>query len=213
MKKTMVLVLCLVLILSMALTGCGSEKDKLIGSWEGEVDMTGLLNDSLSAQDPEMGEYLRVSEFALICRMTFNADDTYSFTVDRAALDESFSNLKKDVTEGITAYLEYILYSQNVDMTVEDFLAATGQSVEALVEASFPQDMVDRMCADVEMAGTFAVSEGKLMLSETLDAIPDSEMYENYTLEGNKLIITKETSTVDDPVLEYIYPMILTKVK
>ena len=212
MKKRLVSVLCIVLLVTLVLSGCGkSEKDALIGKWNGVMDATDYLNQVMGAEDPVVGQYMQVSDFSIRYVITFNEDDTYSLKVDRAAFDVTVDNLMDEIEAGVMAYLEDEIKNAGLDMTVDELLEASGISIDALMEESFPDGVFDDVIESMEMEGKFKVDDGKLMLSESLSTIPDPAVYERYTLDGDKLTIEQGTAEVDEVEGFNVYPMVLKK--
>lgn len=213
MKKRIALLLCLVLALSAFLCGCGSEKDALIGSWTGDMDLTEAVNsaivEGLGAEDADMAEYLTVDELKITMTMTFNKDDTYSLVVDEAAMEAAMRGMMDDMAAGMVEYFEVLLEAEGLDMTVEELLAYSGLSVETLAEEMYNSMGAEDMFSDLNSEGNFKVSEGKLFLSDGLDYAVDLAIYETYTVENNTLTIDKGTAT--DDYEDYIYPMVFTK--
>lgn len=213
MKKRIAMVLCLMMLLTVCLCGCSSEKDALIGSWTGSVDVAEVINagvvEGLAGSDASLAEYLTVEHMYITMTMTFNEDDTYAVTVDETALNESVDGMVAEVLEGMMRYFEDLLASEELEMTAEELLALSGISVEDLeaeMRASFStEDLMESLSSQ----GNFKVSEGKLFLSDGLDYAVDLEIYELYTVEGSTLTIDKGTAT--DEYDDYLYPMVFTK--
>ena len=210
MKKVFSVILCLVMLL--ALTGCGSKQDAIIGTWEGSYDMSESLNAGMSSQDPELGEYLRVSEFALRYTMTFREDGTYTIAGDRESLEEAIAIAQVEIEEGLIKYIEYILHAQGIEMDAREFMEMAGLSVEALMEDSFSESIREEIMASLTMEGNYSVKDGMLMLSQDLTSQPDEAVYELYSIEGDTLTIDKGTAETVDAALEMIYPMVLVKI-
>ena len=210
MKKVFSVILCLVMLL--ALTGCGSEQDAIVGTWEGSYDMSESLNAGMSSQDPELGEYLRVSEFALRYTMTFREDGTYTIAGDRESLEEAIAIAQVEIEEGLIKYIEYILHAQGIEMDAREFMEMAGLSVEALMEDSFSESIREEIMASLTMEGNYSVKDGMLMLSQDLTSQPDEAVYELYSIEGDTLTIDKGTAETVDAALEMIYPMVLVKI-
>ena len=209
MKKIVSVILCLVMLL--ALTGCGSEQDAIVGTWEGSYDLSESLNEGMSSQDPELGEYLRVSEFSLRYTMTFREDGTYTIAGDRESLEAAIAVAKVEIEEGLIAYIEYILHAQGIEMDAREFMEMAGLSVDALLEEAFSESLQEEIVASLAANGNYSVKDGKLMLSQDLTTQPDEAVYELYSIEGDTLTIDKGTVETDDAMLDWIYPMVLVK--
>lgn len=214
MKKKIAALLCLVLMFCMILSGCGSEKDKVLGTWEGTLDMTDALNETIaSSGDEEMAEYLKFDSFELKISMTFNEDNTYSLSVDEDHLYEQIDSLMEQMCDCMYRYMEDYVAELGVDMSVDELLAQMGYTMEQLVEESMDKDDLADSFLELETQGNFQVKDGKLFLSEGLSYAVDEDVYELYTVDGNTLTINAGSGTSGfDDIGDYIYPMVLNKV-
>lgn len=210
MKKFAAILLCLVMVFS--LTACSSEKDALVGSWEGSFDMTGIMNDAMTAGDPEMAQFVAISDFTLNYTITFGEDDTYSMSADRTVLEATFARAMEEVKTGLYTYVEYLLEQEGVEMSVEEFLTASNMSIDEMMAEAFSEEYINEMVDSIAMKGTFDAKDGKLFLSESYDTVPDPEYYEYYTLEGDTLTIDQGSAQETGEFESLIYPMVLTKV-
>lgn len=213
MKKRIAMILCLVMALSLVLCGCGSEKDALVGTWNGTMDMAELVNagmvEGLGADAAELAEYMEVETLEITVTMTFTDDDTYSLVVDEASVDAAMHGLVDEVSNGLIQYFEDLLAAEGLDMSVDELLAYSGMSIDTLAEEMYNSIATEDMFTDLNSEGNFKVSDGKLFLSDGLDYAVDEAIYEMYTIEGNTLTIDKGTAT--DEYEDYIYPMVFTK--
>lgn len=213
MKKRIAMILCLVMALSVVLCGCGSEKDALIGSWTGTMNLAEAVNagmvEGMGADAADMAEYLTIEELTVTMTMTFNEDDTYSLVVDEAALDEAMRGMMDEIADGMVEYFEAMLAAEGLDMSVEELLAYSGMSLDSLAEEMYNAVATEDMFADLNSEGNFKVADGKLYLSDGLDYAVDEAVYEMYTIEGSTLTIDK--GTAEDAYEDYIYPMVFTK--
>lgn len=215
MKKKIAALLCLVLMFTMILSGCGAnEKDAILGTWEGTLDMTDALNASIAAAgDEEMAKYLAFDYFELKITMTFNADDTYALTVDEEHLSDQVDGLMEQMVDCMYTYMGDYLAEMGLDMSVDELLAQMGYTMEQLVEEYFDRDDLAESFSELETEGNFKVADGKLYMSEGTNYAVDEDVYETYTIEGSTLTISEGTADDDaDEIFQYIYPMVLNKV-
>ena len=214
MKK--VLCLCLVFAMLTLLCGCGpTEKDKLLGSWTGVVDLTYLFNETMSAEaGEEVGPYLHIQEFPVTITLTFNEDDTFSMIVDEEALAVTVDNAKADLSESLKQYLmDTVSAALGVEMPIEELLEYAGISMDAIMDGIFTQELIDGMVSGVNSAGKFVAEEGKLYLSAGLSYEVDKSIYESYTLEGKVLTLLEFISGEEvDSFTKALYPMVFNKV-
>ncbi len=191
MKKKIAALLSLIMLLSVMLVGCGgsAKGDGIVGTWTGEQDMTDMMN-SMFAADPDMAEYLSVDRFAVTITMEFKKDETYSMTVDRDALEDTLDEFIADLSAGMEDYLAASLEDAGLEMSVEDFLAMQGMSMDDLMAEAFSEEMVDDMISEMECEGNYKVKDGELFLSAGLDYAVDPDMPQDYTIKGDTLTIT-----------------------
>lgn len=215
MKKRIALIVCLVMVLSVSLCACSSEKDALIGTWKGTIDMAAAINlglDEAAASDPtmaEMADYLQIDQLEIRYTLVFTEEDTYSMTVDTEALEVSMQAMVDQMADGMLLYFGDMLKAEGLDLDVEEVLAASGISVEDLAAELYDSFDTETLFADLNSEGNFKVKEGKLFLSDGLEYAVDEAVYELYTVEGSTLTINVGSDTTDYD--EYLYPMVLTK--
>lgn len=213
MKKVlsilMVLALCVAMLTMFA--GCGSEADKLVGTWKAEVDMTDMINEELAA-DPALAEYFNISSFCVIMTMTFNEDGTYSTGIDADSVSAAMLGLVTDMERGIYAMFEAEIEASGLDMAVEELLELSGVSMEDLLSEltyGLESGMVDEIVSEAAMSGNFEVKGDKLFLSDGLDYAVDPAVYEVFTLEGDTLTLVENVGAEDDSF--GLYPVVFTR--
>ena len=215
MKKCLSIILCAVLVFSMSVlfTGCGaSEQDKFIGTWETELDMTDYLNDAITEEDEDMGEYIKFKDFSLVVQIEFKDDATYEMSVDKKAAEKAIEALREDFEKGIIEYFEAYLEEAGVDMTVEEALEESGMSIEDLMDEALGDELLDEITSGFESEGNFSVEDGKLFMSDDLDSDIDEDEYETYEISEDKLKLIKYHGEEDLEGLEDLYPMTFKKI-
>lgn len=204
MKKVLSFCVAVFLMLTM-LTACGSKTDNaMLGKWVCDMDFAGYFNEGM-ASEPEVAEYLAIDEFVIQVELHLNADGTYKMTADNDANMASYEAVKAKLVVGMEAYLTAI--AAEYEMTLEDILAASETTIEAMVEESFSTEMYYEIIGEMESEGKFQAADGKLFMSDGLDYDIDKNYYETYTLEGNVLTITGDSEGVNDGM----YPMVFKK--
>lgn len=218
MKKFLSVLLCVIVSIAIPLTfsGC-SEQKKFIGLWEGSIDLTDFINQGL-AEDEEMAEYIEIDECIFIVKLTFNEDGTYKMLVEEDAAEKTFDTIRENMKKGIEKYFEDYIESMDINMTVEEVLLASDLSLDALVEEAFSDEMIDSIISEMSSEGNYEVKDGKLFTSENLDSKIDENVYENYEITHDELILL-ESSEEDDfkestDTLEglKVYPMTFKKI-
>lgn len=210
MKKNIAKVLCvlLVLVMMLSLAACGeTEQDKLIGTWEAEVELASAFNASLG--DTEDAAYLTVDSLVFKMVLVFNEDGTYSFSADEASVTAAMEGLKEDLMVGMEAYLVDTIAATGMEMTIDEIMEAMGTTLDALVDSIVTDDMIDEMVQTMITEGNFKAEDGKLYMSESLDTACDETYYDTYTLDGTTLTLVEPSEP--DEMTEYLYPMVFTK--
>lgn len=238
-KKTLALLLALVLVLS--LTACGGKSD-IIGTWQGEIDLSEAL---IEGADEGSGEVIdsmelpmdvdRISDylepFTLLFTYVFKEDGTYSIKVDEASLDAEMEEYK----QGLASYFRYFFVEMLSQMAVEMGLAeqvSSEEELETILDIDLEEaiseglgmelsDFVDEivreeMGSTQEIAalfnseGKYKTKDGKLLLSAGLEYNVDPEVYDYYSISGTTLTITEGTPSEDDEFVTF-YPLVLQK--
>ena len=194
MKKKL-LTLALVLTMLLTLTACGSDADKLVGTWKCEVDLSENINDVIRSGldgmdlDEEVIAYLYADSFNYVFYCEFNKDGTYSVSADVDALEASVDAYKAKLTEDFPRYLVASVYAgTGMELSVDEILAASDiSSVEEAVEVMLPT--VESLVEIADKEGKFEVKDGKLFSTDGLDESIDYESYETYVLDDGTLAI------------------------
>ncbi len=206
MKKFIALLLAMCMLLCMLLTGC-SKKSEIEGFWHAEIDLTDYINES--SGNAEISEYVTISYFCFDYFAYFNDDGTYEFKVDTDGAATMYEMVREDFKKGITEYFEAMIQENNANVTVEELLERQGTSLDALVEESFSDEMLQDFIDSVSHTGNYEAKEGKLYLSDGLDTRPSKEVYEEYVLDGTTLTIT--AGNTDHSSEFNIFPLVFEK--
>lgn len=216
MKKRIALLLSFVLVLSLALCACGGgeKKESLVGTWNATIDIAEVYNAEIAASgDEAMAEYLSVDSFAIPLVMIFNEDGTYSLTVDKEGMDATMNGLIEDMKVGLEKYFNDYFSSMGLEIDVDEALAASGMSLDALVEEMKGEIMTEDMYADMESAGQYKAEDGKLYLTEDVEVEPVGGVYNTYTIDGDTLTIEAGTEELEDEMAELMFPLVLKRAK
>ena len=198
--------LLMALCLMFALVGCSaSDKEKLVGSWKCNMDMTGMMNAMMESELGELAEYFEISEFALVMNFTFDKAGTYVCTIDEDSAVKAAETLRADMVAGVTAMLEEML--DGTGISVEDALEMSGTSMDEMVEEMDVDSLIEELMISSE--GVYDAEDGKLYMTEG-DTVDESE-YVLYTQDGNTFTITEFVGVDDMEELAELLPMVFTK--
>ena len=192
-----------------------SEQKKFIGTWEGSIDMTEYLNLLISAEDEGIGTYIKISEAVLVVKMTFREDGTCERFVDKEAAGNLINAIQEDFRSGLTGYFEDFIKEAELDMTVAELLAENGMTMDDLLDAAFGDEMIDSMVSELISEGKYDAKDGKLFVSDGLDADIDETEYETYKISDTELTLLEAFGEDSDELAELdadLYPIIFKKV-
>lgn len=215
MKKVVTIIFSVLLILSITImfAGCG-DADKLVGSWETEMDFTNLVKESMIDEDEELAEYLEIIDVKLKFIYEFGENGTYKTYLEEETFNDTVKNLRRNYTLGVKKYFEELIENQALNMTVDEVLAKSNTSLEALVDEVLGEKAVNEWKKAAAKEGYFKAKAGKLYISDGLDYSVDREEYETYELSGDTLkILGSVKNNTDEENIDFdIYPMVLKKI-
>jgi len=211
MRRTVALSLALALTV-FVLAGCGgTESEKLVGTWEGQLDLTAVIRQ----QVPETMQDLDVGEFVVTAVFTFTEDGAYTMGLDEASMTRAVEAFVEKLEAYVIEKLEAAAKEQ--ELTAEQAAQMLGMTPEEyakkLLEKADVETLAAKVTAGAEAEGRFEAKDGRLFLSESPDAQPNEAVYSTYTLEGDVLTITAATggSETETNLLKLVYPIILKK--
>ena len=190
--RWMALPLALGLTLTLALTACSSSdpKEKLVGTWSGQVDVMEQVVERMRLTAPEIADELGMENFYIPLEMEFREDDTYTLTVDQEKLDQSVDELIQKAVDATMVYMEQMLKEQGItDMTVDEVLAQSGMDRESftdLMEQSMG-NLSSSVVQQIQTEGQYRLEGNQVYTSDDKDTEPGSDGATPYTLDGDKL--------------------------
>ena len=210
MKKQLSIVLCIAMIFAMLVTlsGCGEkEKDKFVGTWKTDLDMTEMINEGFS-EDADMATYFKFDEFKITMVFTFNEDLKYKSDIDEDAFNTSYDCLVQSFTKGMKDYLEATAKKQGLNLSADEMLKLSGTTMDAAIKESLNKDTLKNSFDEIKGEGTFEAKDGNLILTDSKTNETSSESYEFVSDSELKLV---EPANSDGEELNKIYPLILKK--
>lgn len=192
MKKGISLLLCLSLVCAMLLvcSSCGS-KNKIVGDWAGEIDLTDGLNKVLedSIGDPEAMQYIKISDFTMKLTLSLEKGGDYTMAIDEKAIKKSMTDALDEMKDGMRKYFEKMIADQGLDMSVDDFFQAmAGVSFDEYLDDELDLDSILSEFEDLEESGTYKAEDGELTLKND-----DGDKTEfEYELDGSTLTLDSD---------------------
>lgn len=194
MKKTVALLLALILSASFLLTGCGSKG--IVGTWKGQVNLTGamteLWNESMK-EFPDIRDEMDIEEVPVYITMEFREDGTYAIDVDDASLEKCFAQTSEQLKTIVGSHVDQALESSEYADLLEEIFGAPGRSLrdvlDRIIEGACGPTMQQVVLAGLEREGNYLEEDGMLYISDALE-IPARRDHPNpYRLERNRLTI------------------------
>ena len=210
MKKniTKLMALLLVLVMAVSMTACASDQEKMVGTWQSDVEFAPVFNDTLSST--EDAEYLSVESLKIRVILTFTEEGTYTLAADADSMKAAMESLKDSLKVGVERYLEDTIAESGMDLTIDEILEIMGTSMDELIDAVVSQEMIDEMAQSMVAEGNFKAEDGKLYMSDSLESAIDETVYDTYTLEDDVLTLVSTTQT--DAQADLLYPMTFSRV-
>ncbi len=214
-KRILALLLALVMLVSCmaALTACGKGKsgdEKLIvGDWNCKIDMTDFMNQYLAQEDAEMGEYIKINDFAVTLTWTFDDKGAVTVKADEAAITETLDGVVDDMVDGMSAYLTSM--AEENGMTLDQLLQASGMSLDDLANQLRDSMLSEMDFSSMNETGKYEFKDGLLYI--------DGEGVE-YKFDGNDTLnftggegMDSLTGAMAESGLEVdILPLVLTRI-
>lgn len=187
------------------------DQEKLIGTWEGELDMTEAIMQQVGAG----AEGLEIEDFSVTAVFTFKEDGTYTMAFDEDSVEDAFDGLVED----LSVFMEDMMKEQAeaAGMTLEQLMEAAGMTmddlVDMVVQSLEEEDLVDTLVEESKTEGKYEAKDGKLYTTDDPDEDIDEDVYDTYTLEGDVLTLTATYgSDADENLIKSVYPVVLKKV-
>lgn len=210
MKRTVSIVMSLLLAVTMvvALAGCGSDKEKIVGKWETSLDMGTMINESIKS-DPDAAEMAGDMTFNPVdvkVIFEFKDDGTYTFACDEESSKSAFESIKNDFKSNMEKYISDMLADDESGMSVDEAMDMMGINMDELID----QMDVESMVGELEQTGKYKLEDGKLYMT-TGDGNFDENSYDTYEFVSNSELKLLDTVGEDSEFAKSMYPITLKK--
>lgn len=216
MKRTITLILTVILAVSM-LAGCSDQPSGLLGTWKTEVNLSEGIRQLLLDELGDSAEYFAIESFTVCLTMTFNADGTYSMTLEEDSVQTAFDALLEDLEAGVVKLLEDQIAQLGLETSVDTILEGVGMTMDSMMDTLTQRledkDIVREIIQEFSSEGNFKDKDSKLYLSAGTAFGVDENVYDTYTLDGDTLtLVTHVGGDADEQDLtRYVYPLVFTK--
>ncbi len=216
MKKRISVLLCAVMLVSL-LAGCGGG-DNLTGTWEATVDKSETIGAGIKASltevNPDLEQYINITDTPVVIRTTFNEDGTYVSEITEESFAAMMDSMATQVAAGFVSYAEALKAQMKKDIDINTILGiAEGTTIEAEIKKQFNAEDFKKIIAESAQSGVYKAKDGKLYTAENQDSF-DENKFETYVLNGDTLEITglegMDEEAVD--IMTNIYPITYKKI-
>ena len=207
MKKIVSFILVLVMVLSMAACGA-AQKDPLIGTWKGSIDMSKMMGEMLEAEGMTLATPVEGLAFDIV--FTFTEEGTVEATVDK----ESVKAMAVKLVDFMVNLMLDELKKQNLDLSA---LGMDEQTIRTMLEKKID---VEELVGSFEMeneSGYYRYKDGKIYGGDTLEELEENiandDDYIAIELKGNQFLlldIVSEGEKMSDE-LPAALPITMTK--
>lgn len=194
MRRMVALLLTLALCISLTLTGCGSKG--IVGTWKGQVNLTGVLTElwDASMKDfPAIRDEMPVEDVPVYITMEFREDGTCRIDLDDASLEKCFAQTSERMKTIVKSHLDKALESSEYANVLAGIFNVPGRSLrdllDFLIEKIYGPTMQQAILAGLEREGNYLEEDGMLYISNSTDVDARLDRPNPYQLERNRLTI------------------------
>lgn len=196
MKRKLALLLSVLML--AGLIGCTDTEEPVVGTWVTVIDMTDTMQETLAGQ--EIAPYVKFKDLSVSMNTTFREDGTYRMEVDPDSVSNLEEAYKAQAKEGMLAYMEELIPKMWEGMTLDAYLALSGmtreEAMDMLSEGVFASGSMVKDLDRMTVEGNYQTENGRISMSDSLDAPASSAGYEMYTLEDDRLTIEENGASV-----------------
>lgn len=185
MKKTVSLLLCLLLTLGMAAALSACAPASILGSWTTTIDYSEQLRAMLLEGAEDFEPYFSVPSFPVRLNAVFSDDATYVITVDELELNNTYAEIEESLKEAINAYFS----DKGWDA---ETLESRGTSVYTAMQFFYLKRPVPTICETFYVSGTYKLDpeSGKILISDHPTNLPDGSSYASVDVTKKELSFT-----------------------
>jgi len=189
MKKGMALGL-LVLTAAATLSGCGGEGRELLGSWEGDADVTGMFRQVLSGS-AVMEKYVELGDVELDLELSLEKDGTYALGVNEDSMARAREQVLEQVKRALASYVEDLAAQNGLEKSAQEMLEAMGLSMDELADAALYALDADLAVGWEPLEGRYKVSGGRIYVSTDREEAAGDVCWISYTLSEDVLELSE----------------------
>lgn len=194
------------------ITIAATATESIVGTWAGTVEFTEEYMKESMTMDPMVSAYFSISPFSLDLTMTFHEDGTCAMEIEEESAKKAAEQMTQELLDGIVKLLDELLKQQGLNMTTEEYLAASGMTLDDLREQMAGEMNAQDMIEGLSNEANYEIRDGKILISDDLDTEPEEEDAAPYTLIDGVLTIEASEEAAEEPGAEYMFPLVLNRV-
>ena len=144
--------------------------------------------------------------------MTFTEEGETTLAIDKDSVNDLMDSLLEQMKGGMNTMLQDLLDSYQIDMTVDEYLQASGTTLDELLEDSMDTAMSDDLFEELEQEGYYSIEDGLLFIADEKDEKMADDEANPYTIEDGVLTIEVSEEDEDAEYASFMFPMVLTRV-
>ncbi len=195
-----------------------TDEEKIIGTWAFTFEMDNYINYLLSSEEDV--EFFEVEGMELQMNFIFFDNGTYKMAADEDSTEKFISDFLVQFRNAMELYMMEVLKQEGIEMSLDEFLTASGTSMDELMEEAFSDVDLESVVNESMSQGLFKLENGKIYLSDDLEGDFSEDEGSDYKfIDDDTLEVSTELEGDDEEdeelkdILAQMTPMTLKRVK
>lgn len=188
-KKFLAVLLCVLMIGSLA--ACGSASNPVLGAWSWEINLSDKMGDALSEMNLDA---LPENELIIYANFVFGEDGVFTLSFDQSATAASAEAYLGELVDIMVEYMYGVGEKNN--MSREDFDAfcekqygaSTKEYIQSMVDDSFDVDSIVSGL-DVQDTYYYKVDGDKIYVADEKEGVIGSDEYITFSVTDSTMTI------------------------
>lgn len=132
--------------------------ERIVGTWEGDVDMSTYVTKIMAAGDPSLAKYFQYSGLIFRLVYTFAEDGSYCVAVKEDSVAAWNDAFRQSTQNGLRTMLEDLLRTQGITIDWEEYLAAGGLTLDDLFDEAMGDVDTEGIADDLAESGSYEIA-------------------------------------------------------
>ena len=142
--------------------------------------------------------------------MTFDAHGNCTLAIDEASAKATMDTIAQVMLDGTLKLLDDLLSIQDPNLSIEDYLAASGTTTEDLKKQISAELKMEDLVGELSQEGTYEIRDGKLYIADGDEAFTEDDA-SAYTLQNGVLTIEAPADADQDESAAIMFPLVLNR--